>query len=92
MTREEWLEERKTGIGGSDASAIVGLNPYSDNIKLWEIKTKRAEQEDISDKPYVKYGVAMGNSVPELLEIAPYQTARVDEDGIEKGLKKFGLI
>ena len=41
---------------------------------------------------YVKYGVAMGNSVPELLEIAPYQTARVDEDGIEKGLKKFGLI
>ena len=52
MTREQWLEERKTGIGGSDASAIVGLNPYSDNIKLWEIKTKRAEQEDISDKPY----------------------------------------
>ena len=41
---------------------------------------------------YVKYGIAMGNSVPELLETAPYQTARVDEDGIEKGLKKFGLI
>lgn len=51
MTREEWLEERKTGIGGSDASAIVGLNPYSDNIKLWEIKTKRAEQEDIQTSP-----------------------------------------
>ena len=30
--------------------------------------------------------------IPESLEIAPYQTARVDEDGIEKGLKKFGLI
>lgn len=41
---------------------------------------------------YVKYGTAMGNSVPELLEIAPYKTARADEDGIEKGLKKFGLI
>ena len=62
-TREQWLEERKTGIGGSDASAIVGLNPYSDNIKLWEIKTKRAEQEDISDKPYVKYGVAMEDNL-----------------------------
>ena len=47
---------------------------------------------DIDMIKYVKYGVAMGNSVPELLEIAPYQTARVDEDGIEKGLKKFGLI
>lgn len=39
---------------------------------------------DIDMIKYVKYGVAMGNSVPELLEIAPYQTARVDEDGIEK--------
>lgn len=58
-TREQWLKERKSGIGGSDASAIVGLNPYSDNIKLWEIKTNRAEQDDISDKPYVQYGVAM---------------------------------
>ena len=47
---------------------------------------------DIDMIKYVKYGVAMGNSVPELLETAPYQTARVDEDGIEKGLKKFGLI
>lgn len=59
MTREQWLEERKTGIGGSDASAILGYNPYSNNIKLWEIKTNRAEQEDISDKPYVQYGVNM---------------------------------
>ena len=32
---------------------------------------------DIDMIKYVKYGVAMGNSVPELLEIAPYQTARV---------------
>lgn len=47
---------------------------------------------DIDMIKYVKYGVAMGNAVKELLEVAPYQTARVDEDGIEKGLKKFGLI
>ena len=47
---------------------------------------------DINMIQYVKYGTAMGNSVPELLEVAPYKTARADEDGIEKGLKKFGLI
>lgn len=62
-SREKWLEERKAGIGGSDAATIVGLNPYSDNIKLWEIKTKRAEQEDISNKPCVKYGVEMENNL-----------------------------
>ena len=47
---------------------------------------------DIDMIQYVKYGTAMGNSVSELLEVAPYKTARADEDGIEKGLKKFGLI
>ena len=31
MTREEWLEERKNGIGGSDAATILGLNPYKSN-------------------------------------------------------------
>ena len=28
MSREDWLRLRKTGIGGSDAGAICGLNPY----------------------------------------------------------------
>ena len=28
MSREQWLEERKKGIGGSDGAAILGLNPY----------------------------------------------------------------
>lgn len=54
-SREEWLKHR-TAIGGSDASAVVGLNPYLDNITLWEIKTGIRQQEDISDKPYVQYG------------------------------------
>ena len=28
LSHEKWLAIRKTGIGGSDASAILGLNPY----------------------------------------------------------------
>ena len=56
--REEWLQHRMNYIGGSDASAIMGLNPYMDNVRLWEIKTGQAVQEDISDKPYVQYGIA----------------------------------
>lgn len=53
--KEEWLQNR-TKIGGSDASAIVGMNPYLDNVTLFEIKTGKRQQEDISEKPYVKYG------------------------------------
>lgn len=47
---------------------------------------------DLDMIKYVQYGIAMGNAVQELSEIAPYHTARADEDGIEKGLMQFGLI
>ena len=51
-----WLKARIYGIGGSDASAIVGMNPYKTNIDLFEEKAGRRIPEDISDKPYVRYG------------------------------------
>lgn len=54
--RDEWLEHRAGKIGGSDASCIVGMNPYKSNVELWEEKTGKKQAEDISDKPYVKYG------------------------------------
>jgi putative phage-type endonuclease len=41
MPREDWLEVRKSGIGGSDAAAAVGLNPYMSALELWLIKTSR---------------------------------------------------
>lgn len=56
-SREEWIAARKNHIGGSDASACVGMNPYKDNIQLWEEKTGLVIPEDISDKGYVQYGL-----------------------------------
>ena len=55
-SREEWLKAREKTIGGSDASAIVGMNPYKSNLELWLEKTGQVIPEDISDKPYVKFG------------------------------------
>lgn len=51
-----WLKARTYGIGGSDASAIVGKSPYKTNIDLFEEKIGRKIPEDISDKPYVRFG------------------------------------
>lgn len=51
-----WLKARTYGIGGSDASAIVRKNPYKTNIDLFEEKIGRKLPEDISDKPYVRFG------------------------------------
>ena len=43
LTRDEWLEVRKTGIGSSDAAASVGLNPYQSQLELWMQKTGRGD-------------------------------------------------
>lgn len=57
MNRREWLEARKKGLGGSDAATALGLNPWKTNVALWEEKTGRRQDEDISDKECVRYGV-----------------------------------
>ena len=65
-SREEWLQARKNYIGGSDAAAILGLNPWKTNVDLWEEKTGRKEAADISDNEAVKFG---SQSEPYLREL-----------------------
>jgi putative phage-type endonuclease len=69
MTRKHWLAERQKGIGGSDASCILGLNPYRTNVQLWEEKTGRTIAEDISEKPCVKYGTQAEQHLRELFKL-----------------------
>lgn len=35
MNNEEWLTLRKTGIGGSDAGSICGVNPFGSPMKVY---------------------------------------------------------
>ena len=35
MPKDEWLKKRKCGIGGSDASSILGFNPYKSSIAVY---------------------------------------------------------
>lgn len=46
MPREEWLRQRKNIIGGSDAPAIVGMNPYKSAFEVWLDKTDPDHIED----------------------------------------------
>lgn len=55
-SREDWLKARNGRIGGSDASALVGLNPYKSNVDLWREKMGLVTMPDISDKAVVRYG------------------------------------
>lgn len=80
--RAEWLENRKGRIGGSEAACIVGMNPYQTNVELWEYKTGRRLAEDISDKPFVKYGTNAEEYLRELfkLDYPQYNAHYVDNN------------
>ena len=41
MTDLQWLEERKKGLGGSDAGAILGLSKWKTPYQVWLDKTNR---------------------------------------------------
>ena len=45
MSKEEWLSRRKMGIGGSDAGAICGLNPYVSPMDIYLDKTSEGTNE-----------------------------------------------
>ena len=81
-SRDEWLQARGKRIGGSEASAVVGFNPYMSNTDLWSIKTGRREAEDISDKPYVRYGHDAEPLLRELfkLDFPDYKVGYVDNN------------
>lgn len=54
LTRKDWLDARKQGIGSSDASSACGINPYQSMLELWMIKTGRLHVEagDVMNNPY----------------------------------------
>ena len=60
---KKWLDARREGIGGSDASVIVGLNRWKSPFQLWLEKTGTAEPEDLSDNEYVYWGKVLEEAV-----------------------------
>lgn len=61
---EEWLGERRKGIGGSDAGAILGLNPYKSAYTLWGEKIGMIPDE-VPDNEAMRLGRDMEQYVAE---------------------------
>ena len=55
-SREKWLELRRGSIGGSDAGAIMGLNPWKSAYTLWLEKCGELPEEDKSDNEALHFG------------------------------------
>jgi putative phage-type endonuclease len=52
MNREQWLDERKKGIGGSDAAAILGLSPYKSALQVYLEKIGEYSEELSAERMY----------------------------------------
>ncbi|WP_424766274.1 YqaJ viral recombinase family protein [Paenibacillus sp. sgz302251] len=54
QTREEWLKVRQLGIGGSDASAVAGLNRYRSPLSVYFDKV--GEGIPVEENEYMYWG------------------------------------
>ena len=52
LSYEEWLEYRKTGSGGSDASVVCGINKYKSPVELWMEKTGQLPYQEAGEAAY----------------------------------------
>ncbi|NBK18777.1 lambda-exonuclease family protein [Anaerotruncus sp. 1XD42-93] len=52
MPYADWLEYRKQGIGGSDASVVCGINRYKSPVELWLDKTGQLPPQEAGEAAY----------------------------------------
>jgi len=63
LSYKDWLEYRRKGIGGSDASVICGINQYKSPIELWAEKTGQLPHQEAGEAAY--WGTRLENLVCE---------------------------
>lgn len=57
VARNEWLQERRSGIGGSDAPAILGVSKWSTPYRVWQ--EKRGELVATPENWSMRWGTAI---------------------------------
>lgn len=61
LTHDEWLALRRTGIGGSDAGAIMGVSPYKGAFSVWA--DKQGKLPPLEDNEAMRQGRDLENYV-----------------------------
>ena len=56
-------ELRKKMLGGTNASTIEGVNPFSNKVLLWEEKTGVTEPENLSSIEKVRWGMLLEDTI-----------------------------
>lgn len=56
---QAWHDLRALGIGGSEAPTVAGFNPWESAYELWQLKTGKIPQKDLSDNEAVYFGTEL---------------------------------
>mgnify|MGYP002359910153 FL=1 len=101
IDRDDFIDSRRSGLGGSDIGAILGLSPYRTPVDVWSEKTGRANgQEETLQMRFGTYAEAFvareytaktGNAVQRFTSMLRHATApvlgNVDRLVIPRGAK-----
>ena len=63
---DKWLAIRNTGLGGSDAGVVMGMNPFKSRLTLWMEKTGQIKEPDLSENESVEMGIKLEPFVADL--------------------------
>ena len=79
LSKEDWLRYRKCGITGTDAGAILGLNPYRSAFQVYHDKISETienidneamrQGRDLEDYVAQRFTEATGQSPPEAVDV-----------------------
>jgi putative phage-type endonuclease len=56
QARQQWLERRRAGTGGSDAPVVLGLSSWKSPLALWAEKTGLVREPSLEEVEYVEWG------------------------------------
>ena len=88
-TRAEWLEARRTGIGGSDVAAILGLSKWATPLSVY--MQKRGELSEQPENDAMRWGRYLEPAVRQAYADATGNEVRVLTDMIRHPAHDFML-
>ena len=86
LSKKEWLEYRQKGIGGSDISAIVGINPWKSALAVYYEKTEKVPELEAENLP-----AELGLFLEPFLSIK-LEKWLLENEGVERSVWKESYI
>lgn len=67
--RDDWLKGRRKSLGASDASAVLGINPWMTEVDLWNDKRGNSAKKDDGDNDDIIRGNRSEKHIRAMYEI-----------------------